>query len=54
MENNDGLEIETEKEEEVSEGILGLWPQYQGQTTALMFTHGLFKEGLQPQTDPGA
>lgn len=34
VENKDGMEIGTEEKEEVSEGILRLWPQYQGQKAA--------------------
>lgn len=32
--NKDGMEIGTEKEKEVSKGLLSLWPQYQGQRAA--------------------
>lgn len=49
MGNKDGLEIGTEKKEGIFEGTLGLWPQFQGQTTALFFTYGILKEGSQTQ-----
>lgn len=46
MENKDGLEMGTEKKEDVSEGTLGLWPRYRRQTTALVFIHSILKKGL--------